>query len=348
MAHADFERCEAGIRDDDEEERRRCAGSGSTDAEVRPVGSGSQNDASDSKLGRATDTGGERRAANFFARPCNEFERHSDVVTELAIWAEVTDPQLDIFAKGESDRVPWRVEDFERRLRCPSVRSSVISGASGCDDENVEAAEQNGRAAHWPHHTAAVQRFAALRGEMAEFTHLHLHTQYSLLDGAIRVKDLFPRLIEMGMDTVAVTDHGNMFGAIDLYTAAKKHGVKLIFGCETYVSAAGRTDRTNRRSYHLILLAKNEVGYRNLSYLNSMGYLEGFYYNPRIDKQILGAHSEGPDRVVRLPSAARSRKRYSNRASPRRRRSLSNTRASLRRATSISSSCRTSCPSRSS
>ena len=128
---------------------------------------------------------------------------------------------------------------------------------------------------------------------MSEFTHLHLHTQYSLLDGAIRVKDLFPRLIEMGMDTVAVTDHGNMFGAIDLYTAAKKHGVKLIFGTETYVSAAARTDRTNRRSFHLILLAKNEVGYKNLTYLNSMGYLEGFYYNPRIDKQILREHSEG-------------------------------------------------------
>ncbi len=128
---------------------------------------------------------------------------------------------------------------------------------------------------------------------MSEFAHLHLHTQYSLLDGAIRVKDLFPRVQELGMDTVAVTDHGNMFGAIDLYQAAKKQGVKLIFGCETYVAASDRKDRTNRRSYHLILLAKNKVGYRNLSYLNSMGYLEGFYYNPRIDKDILREHSEG-------------------------------------------------------
>ena len=128
---------------------------------------------------------------------------------------------------------------------------------------------------------------------MAEFTHLHLHTQYSLLDGAIRVKDLFPRVHELGMDTVAVTDHGNMFGAVDLYTAAKKHGVKLIFGCETYVAATDRTDRTNRRNFHLILLAKNQVGYKNLSYLNSMGYLEGFYYNPRIDKDLLREHSEG-------------------------------------------------------
>ena len=125
------------------------------------------------------------------------------------------------------------------------------------------------------------------------FTHLHVHTQYSLLDGAIRVKDLFTKTKELGMDTVAVTDHGNMFGAIDLYTEAKAHGTKLIFGCETYVAANDRHDRTNRRNYHLILLAQNEVGYKNLSVLNSKGYLEGFYYNPRIDKQILRDHSEG-------------------------------------------------------
>ncbi len=128
---------------------------------------------------------------------------------------------------------------------------------------------------------------------MAGFSHLHVHTQYSLLDGAIRVKDLYPRIKELGMDTVAVTDHGNMFGAIDLYTEAKAAGVKLIFGCETYVAATDRTDRTNRRNYHLILLAKNDVGYKNLSYLNSMGYLEGFYYNPRIDKKLLREHSDG-------------------------------------------------------
>ena len=128
---------------------------------------------------------------------------------------------------------------------------------------------------------------------MGGFTHLHLHTQYSLLDGAIRVKDLFKKTAELGMDTVAVTDHGNMFGAIDLYTEAKAAGTKLIFGCETYVAATDRHDRTNRRNYHLILLAKNDVGYKNLSYLNSMGYLEGFYYNPRIDKQLLRDHSDG-------------------------------------------------------
>ncbi|MCP4443874.1 MAG: DNA polymerase III subunit alpha, partial [Myxococcales bacterium] len=128
---------------------------------------------------------------------------------------------------------------------------------------------------------------------MAEFSHLHLHTQYSLLDGAIRVGDLFSRISELGMNTVAATDHGNMFGAVDLYKASKKHGVKLIFGCETYIAATDRTDKTNRRSYHLVLLAKNKLGFNNLQYLNSMGYLEGFYYNPRIDKEILRKHSEG-------------------------------------------------------
>jgi DNA polymerase-3 subunit alpha len=107
------------------------------------------------------------------------------------------------------------------------------------------------------------------------------------------VKDLFPKLKERGMDTVAVTDHGNMFGAIDLYTEAKNHDVKVIFGCETYVASADLTDRTNRRNYHLVLLAENEVGYKNLSYLNSMGYLKGFYYNPRVDKNLLRERAQG-------------------------------------------------------
>jgi DNA polymerase III subunit alpha len=127
---------------------------------------------------------------------------------------------------------------------------------------------------------------------MAEFTHLHLHTQYSLLDGAIRLDDLFPRVLELGMKQVAMTDHGNLFGALDFYEKARKHGVKPIFGCETYV-APDRHDKTERRSNHLILLAKDNVGWKNLSYLNSMGYLEGFYYNPRIDKPLLREHSEG-------------------------------------------------------
>jgi len=127
---------------------------------------------------------------------------------------------------------------------------------------------------------------------MAEFTHLHLHTQYSLLDGAIRVDELFPKCLELGMKSVAMTDHGNLFGAVDFYEKAKKHGVKPIFGCETYV-APDRKDKTERRSHHLILLATNDAGWRNLSYLNSMGFLEGFYYSPRVDKAILREHSQG-------------------------------------------------------
>jgi DNA polymerase-3 subunit alpha len=129
---------------------------------------------------------------------------------------------------------------------------------------------------------------------VGEFTHLHLHTQYSLLDGAIRLKDLFPKVLELGMKQVAVTDHGNLYGAIDVYLQAKAHGVKPIFGCETYVSSGvDRKDRSSRKNFHLILLAKNQVGWKNLQYLNSMGFIEGFYYNPRIDKPLLKAHSEG-------------------------------------------------------
>src|SRR3954453_10996731 len=98
-----------------------------------------------------------------------------------------------------------------------------------------------------------VHRHSRYQRRMAEFTHLHLHTAYSLLDGAIRLNDLFPRVKEFGMDTVAMTDHGNMFGAVDFYTKAKAHGVKPIFGCETYVAGDDRTNRENRRNHHLIL-----------------------------------------------------------------------------------------------
>jgi DNA polymerase-3 subunit alpha len=126
------------------------------------------------------------------------------------------------------------------------------------------------------------------------FTHLHLHTLYSLLDGAIRIKDLVKTVREKGMSSVAVTDHGNMFGAIDFYRKAKEAGLKPILGSETYVAGPkGRTDRTEKVSHHLILLAKNEEGYSNLRYLASTGYLHGFYYHPRIDKQVLKDHAKG-------------------------------------------------------
>ncbi|MBI5508007.1 MAG: DNA polymerase III subunit alpha [Deltaproteobacteria bacterium] len=126
------------------------------------------------------------------------------------------------------------------------------------------------------------------------FVHLHLHSQYSLLDGAIRIKDLIPRVKELGMSTVAVTDHGNMYGAVDFFRAATKEKVKPIIGCEAYVAGAlGRKDRTLRDASHLVLLAKDNTGYRNLKYLISMGFLEGFYYHPRIDVELLKGRTEG-------------------------------------------------------
>ncbi len=129
---------------------------------------------------------------------------------------------------------------------------------------------------------------------MPGFTHLHLHSQYSLLDGAIRLDQLMQRLPELNMDTVAVTDHGNMFGAIDFYSRARAAGIKPIIGCEVYVAGSrGMSDRTSREVYHLVLLARNREGYHNLCTLVSQGYLEGFYYHPRVDKQLLRRHSGG-------------------------------------------------------
>ncbi|MBK7859491.1 MAG: DNA polymerase III subunit alpha [Archangiaceae bacterium] len=126
------------------------------------------------------------------------------------------------------------------------------------------------------------------------FTHLHLHTLYSLLDGAIRMKDLMKTVKEKGMSSVAVTDHGNMFGTIDFYKKAKEAGIKPIIGLEAYVAGPkGRGDRTEKIANHLILLAKNEEGYGNLRYLASTGYMDGFYYHPRIDKEVLKDHSKG-------------------------------------------------------
>ncbi len=125
------------------------------------------------------------------------------------------------------------------------------------------------------------------------FAHLHLHSQYSLLDGAIRLKDLYPRLHEYGMDTVALTDHGNMFGALDFYKSARSAGIKPIFGCEVYVAADRFDTSRGRDTNHLILLARNKEGYQNLAFLVSKAYLEGFYYTPRIDKKILKERSGG-------------------------------------------------------
>jgi DNA polymerase III subunit alpha len=129
---------------------------------------------------------------------------------------------------------------------------------------------------------------------LADFTHLHLHTLYSLLDGAIRIKDLLATVKAKGMTSVAVTDHGNLYGAIDFYRQARAAGVKPILGYEAYVAGEkGRTDRSERIGRHLILLARNAEGWANLRYLSSMAFTEGFYYDPRIDKRLLKEHSKG-------------------------------------------------------
>lgn len=128
------------------------------------------------------------------------------------------------------------------------------------------------------------------------FTHLHVHTEYSLLDGAARIKDLIAGTKELGMDAVAITDHGAMFGVIDFYKEAKKKGIKPIIGCEVYTAARTMLDKDvekDKHQGHLVLLAKDETGYKNLMKIVSIGYTEGFYYKPRIDHAVLRQHSEG-------------------------------------------------------
>ncbi len=133
---------------------------------------------------------------------------------------------------------------------------------------------------------------------MSEFVHLHNHTQYSLLDGACRIDGLIHAAKRMKMPAVAITDHGNLFGAVHFYKAAMKAGIKPIIGLEAYVAPKSRHDRVpskfgGENAFHLILLATNTAGYRNLMKLSSLGYLEGFYYKPRIDRELLARHAEG-------------------------------------------------------
>ncbi|NBI70294.1 DNA polymerase III subunit alpha [Clostridiaceae bacterium] len=129
------------------------------------------------------------------------------------------------------------------------------------------------------------------------FTHLHVHTEYSLLDASAKIKELTARAKELGMDSLAITDHGVMYGVIDFYRAARENGVKPILGCEIYVSPGSRFDRENisgeDRYYHLILLAENYKGYENLMKIVSKGFVEGFYYKPRVDYEVLRTYSEG-------------------------------------------------------
>ena len=129
-----------------------------------------------------------------------------------------------------------------------------------------------------------------------DFVHLHVHSEYSLLDGAARLKDLVNNAAALGMTSLALTDHGVMYGVVNFYKLCKQHGVHPILGCEAYVATRGRLDKTphvDSSQHHLLLLAENEVGYRNLLKLVSVAHLEGFYYKPRVDKELLAEHSQG-------------------------------------------------------
>ncbi|MDY6864128.1 MAG: PHP domain-containing protein, partial [Thermodesulfobacteriota bacterium] len=134
-------------------------------------------------------------------------------------------------------------------------------------------------------------------GIAKDFVHLHIHTEYSLLDGAIRIDDLMKKAKEYNIPALAITDHGNMFGVIEFYRKARDSGIKPIIGCEVYVAPESRfkkgTQGIKDSSYHLILLAENSTGYKNLIKLVSSGYLEGFYYRPRIDKELLRNYGKG-------------------------------------------------------
>ena len=130
---------------------------------------------------------------------------------------------------------------------------------------------------------------------MGDFVHLHLHSHFSLLDGANKIESVAKRAAELKMPAIALTDHGNLFGAVQFHDTVRKHGVKPIIGCEAYVARKGRRDKTGRsdQSNHLVLLATNASGYRNLVKLVSLSFLEGFYYRPRVDRELLQRHSEG-------------------------------------------------------
>ena len=131
---------------------------------------------------------------------------------------------------------------------------------------------------------------------MAEFVHLHLHTEYSLLDGACRIGEMLDEIKALEMPAVAVTEHGNLFSAISFHDEARKRGIKPLIGCEVYVANGSRLSRSGTpgdTQNHLVLLAENKTGYHNLIKLVSSGYTDGFYYKPRIDKELLAEHAEG-------------------------------------------------------
>ena len=131
---------------------------------------------------------------------------------------------------------------------------------------------------------------------MSVFVHLHLHTEYSLLDGAAKISEIADKALSDGQKAVAITDHGVLYGAVEFYDAMKKRGIKPIIGCEVYVAPRSRhlkEGKGDSSGHHLILLCKNAVGYRNLCYMVSESYINGFYMKPRIDMELLKEHNEG-------------------------------------------------------
>ena len=129
------------------------------------------------------------------------------------------------------------------------------------------------------------------------FVHLHVHTEYSLLDGSNKITEYVARVKELGMNSAAITDHGVMFGVIDFYRAAKSAGINPILGCEVYVAPGSRFEKNaganEDRYYHLVLLAENQKGYENLTKIVSKGFVEGYYYKPRVDMELLEEYHEG-------------------------------------------------------
>jgi len=129
-----------------------------------------------------------------------------------------------------------------------------------------------------------------------KFTHLHVHSHYSLLDGLPKIDGLLDRAKELGMDSLAITDHGNIYGAVEFFKKARDKGIKPIIGCEIYQSLDKMTEKRiniDDKRYHLVLLVKDEEGYKNLTRILTKAYLEGFYYKPRIDEETLAQHSKG-------------------------------------------------------
>ena len=143
------------------------------------------------------------------------------------------------------------------------------------------------------------------------FAHLHVHTEYSLLDGSNKIKECVARVKELGMNSVAITDHGCMFGVIDFYRAARAQGIKPILGCEVYVAPCSRFDKeagnNEDRYYHLVLLAENNEGYQNLMKIVSKGFVDGYYYKPRVDMEVLEQYHEG---IIALSACLAGEVRY--------------------------------------